>query len=457
MLKNLIHRFASWLARKTMPAALTGPQWGGTSFVDAFKKNRNPTPHELQAELKSTAWACASLNASTCAAFPPRLYVSTNDRQPNPKCQTAPVPKQAEARIRSAKHLHPRNTKAQKIEEVLDHPLISLLQQVNPIHNSFDLWELTQLYLEVHGRAFWYLDCEGPFNIPTEIWLLPTQNVTPKRNPGSNNPVDFYEYRTGHTAKDFAPEEIIFFRFPDPRDPYTGGLSPLRACFEQISLLSEFTATKSAIYDNRAIPSAVVSPDEVIGEEERDRLENQWNAKFRKGGSGRVVVAESGLKVQLLQQSLGDLAALADIKATKDDVCNAFHVPTAFFTSSTNLANLQASNTQHRAQAVAPRLQRRDEKLNEQLIPLFDQSGRLFLASEDPVPDNADHSLKQMDSDLKWGTKSINQVRSERGLEPVAWGNVPWLPLHWAPTDFLPRVNETIPRFGRNDPSLVEE
>ena len=37
---------------------------------------------------------------------------------------------------------------------------------------------------------------------------------------------------------------------------------------------------------------------------------------------------------------------------------------------------------QHQAKAIGPRLTRRDEKLNEQLVPLFDPSGRLFLASD---------------------------------------------------------------------------
>jgi len=32
------------------------------------------------------------------------------------------------------------------------------------------------------------------------------------------------------------------------------------------------------------------------------------------------------------------------------------------------------------AKAITPRLQRRDEKLNEQLIPLYDPSRRLFVA-----------------------------------------------------------------------------
>ena len=36
----------------------------------------------------------------------------------------------------------------------------------------------------------------------------------------------------------FAPGEIIHFRYPDPRDPYLGGLSPLRACWEAAALNS---------------------------------------------------------------------------------------------------------------------------------------------------------------------------------------------------------------------------
>src|SRR5262249_11809226 len=74
-LADALARLASWLRPKAMPAALGGPQWTGTSFVDSYRRHRNPTPNELLAELRNTAWACASLNAGACASFPPRLYV----------------------------------------------------------------------------------------------------------------------------------------------------------------------------------------------------------------------------------------------------------------------------------------------------------------------------------------------------------------------------------------------
>ena len=124
-----------------------------------------------------------------------------------------------------------------------------------------------------------------------------------------------------------------------------------------------------------------------------------------------MVVAESGLKVELLNQSMGDLAALADMKATKEDIANAFHVPLAFLTTQTNLANLQAAEHQHMSKAIGPRLQRRDEKLNDQLVPLFDPTGRLFLASDDPTPENLERTMQQMELDLKYGVLTINEVR----------------------------------------------
>jgi HK97 family phage portal protein len=433
---------------KTMPAALAGGQWTGTGFLDSYKRNRNPTPNELMAELKGTAWGCVSINAAVCANYAPRLFVATRRGQAPPKCLTKALPPAAERRLRDAPHLARYVKSADALVEVTDHPLLTLLRQVNPQHNSFDLWELTQTYLEVHGRAFWYLAMNPSLGVPDEIWVLPSQNVTPTRKPDSRNPIDYYEYRGGASEQRFRPDEVIFFRYPDPRDPYAGGLSPLRACFEQVALLSDYAAMKKAIYENQAVPSALVTPEEVIGEEERDRLEAQWNQRFRKGGSGRVVVAESNMRLQILSHSLGDLAQLAEVGATKEDVMNAFHVPVSYFTKETNLANLQAADHQHKSLAVAPRLTRRDQKLNEQLVPLYDPTGRLFLASDDPVPVNQELDFREREIDMKYGIVTVNEVRGQRGLPPVPWGDVPWVPANLWPT--------TQPRGGAGEPAPTE-
>jgi HK97 family phage portal protein len=333
----------------------------------------------------------------------------------------------------------------ERVEEVNDHPLLTLLRAVNPTHNAHDLWELTTLYQEVHGSAYWHLTFDA-LGVPDGIWVLPSQNVRPVHEPGSTRLVDGYEVQTREGARRLAAGEVIHFRYPDPRDPYGPGLSPLRAVFEQASLASEFLAYKRSVWANHALPSVVISPGGFISGEERGRLEAAWENRFAGGGNGRVLVAESSMSVDLVNPALGDLAALAEAGATKEEIANAFAIPLAYLTSQTNLANLQAAEHQHAALAIRPRLRRRDEKLNEQLLPLYDPTGRLFMASDDPTPRNQEHQLAREEQDLRLGVRTINEVRAERGLPPTEWGDRPWLPVGLAPTDFPDRealVEET--------------
>src|SRR5437016_13396575 len=109
-LVNFVRRVTRALP-KSMPASLRGGQWTGTGFTDAYRRNRNPTPNELMAELKGTAWGCVSINAAVCANFPPKLYVTTRRGQAPPKCLTKALPSATEPRLRAAPHLA-RHTKA---------------------------------------------------------------------------------------------------------------------------------------------------------------------------------------------------------------------------------------------------------------------------------------------------------------------------------------------------------
>lgn len=411
----MIGRILSWLSRKAAPGGAASYSASGGYAVDAYRRQREPSQRELLQELKSTAWACATINAASCASHQPKLYVETEKGQPSPKCGTKPISRKARKEMEGSSKV--------QVEEVTDHPILTLFEQVNPYLNAFDLWELTTLYQEVLGQAYWLLEF-GPMSIPNAIWPLPPQCVTPHRDSNSSNLVDYYEYRDGGAGQRFTPEEVIYFSYPDPRDPYVKGLSPLRAAFEQVQLASEFAAFKNSKFRNHALPDAILSPEEVIGEEERDRLEMQWNQKMRRGGAGKVIVGESKLHVQLLAHSMGDISALADMKATKEDIALAFGVPQPFVSGNTNMANLLASREQHAALALRPRIRRRDEKLNERLIPLFDDSGRLFLWTEDPVPEDKEFAMRRRNSAFQLGYVTVNEAREEIDLPPVAGGDV---------------------------------
>ncbi len=132
------------------------------------------------------------------------------------------------------------------------------------------------------------------------------------------------------------------------------------------------------------------------------------------------------MKVQLLSQSMGDVAAMSEMGKAKEDVANAFHVPLAFLTTQTNLANLQSAVHQHMRKAIGPRWQRRDEKLNEQMIPIYDSTRRLFLASEDPTPVDPEQQWETMRINMEFGVITTNEARHSQGLPPVPWGDKPF-------------------------------
>src|SRR5690242_15230003 len=100
LLANTLIRLGRLLHGKAVPYALTGSQWTGTGFVDSFRRDRQPTPNELLAELKNTAWSCASINAAVCANNPPALYVVTRHNQPRPVFNTLVLDPRTEKRLR---------------------------------------------------------------------------------------------------------------------------------------------------------------------------------------------------------------------------------------------------------------------------------------------------------------------------------------------------------------------
>jgi hypothetical protein len=112
LLANWLGRLSRWLGGKAGPESPIGPS-GPLGWVDAYRRHREPTPLELLAELKNTAWTCASLNASVCASFPPRLYVRTSPGQHAPRCLTRPLPLRHPLAVQCKSRDH--------IEEVIDH------------------------------------------------------------------------------------------------------------------------------------------------------------------------------------------------------------------------------------------------------------------------------------------------------------------------------------------------
>ena len=103
--------------------------------------------------------------------------------------------------------------------QISDHPILTLLDFANEFQTGQEIIELTQLHIDLAGKAYWYLP-RNQLNVPGEIWVIPPHLMRPI--PSKKDFIAGYVYKTGNEEVPFDKNEIIRFPIPDPMNPYSG-------------------------------------------------------------------------------------------------------------------------------------------------------------------------------------------------------------------------------------------
>lgn len=387
---------------------------------------------KMIAAYSSWTYKCASLNANSVAQVPLKLYVSRPARGKMVKQvnHTNVNSKTYDCYLRN-KRLTDYITKDTEIEEVLDHPFLELMRNVNPWRNSFDLKYETELFLELTGNSYWYLRGNG-LGVPAEIWVLPANRVTIVPDPVKF--IKRFEFRSSGLVnpEKFDPSEVIHFRFPNPRDVLYG-MGPLMGAANAIDVNQYMRDYEMALFKNQARPDFLMNVKGTWTPEQRKRFDEMWQQKFRGNRkAGKFAVVEGDIDVKQLGFSPKELNFLVGRKITMQEIMGIFGVPMSKVTSEdVNLANAKIGEYQYKKETIVPRLKLMEEKLNEKLMPLYDE--KLFVLYNNPVPEDEEFRLKERESNLKTGYSSINQERQKDGQESVDWGDKPLLPTNLVP------------------------
>lgn len=450
-------RFWQWATRSApVPAHLELDSAPSASFADLFGVTPTPSVASLLKQFRETVYACATINANAVASVPLCLYVRTGRGQRSPRCPTRKLARPVEKTVREQFKI----PSTDGVDEVTDHVLLTMLSQVNPVLNGFELRVMTAQYLDIAGVAYWYLETNA-LGVPSAIWLLPPQAVRAKKNKtsGSRELVDSYEYTVGQKVQTIPAEQMIVFTIPALDDPYWSTWSPARAAYESIIVTGEADAFIQALLKNQARPDVVISPTEAIGPSEAERATRKFNRRFRLAGSGGVIVMESAVKLDQLTFTPRelDMATLSDNRRKR--IANCFSVPWSMLdTADVNRANAEAGEYQHAKNAVEPRLIRYCEKLNQDLVPRYDP--RLLIWFRPFIPGNIENEVKQRAVNQRTGVTTINEERDRDGLPPVPWGDEPWLPVSVAQVsvDRTPAAQPAAPAEpkGRAEPPVGE-
>lgn len=397
---------------------------GDPGPVDSFGGIPEPEIKQLLSLYGDTVAIASKWRSDQVAGTPLRLYVSTRPGQSQPKCLTAPVRKGP-----NTDHL----AEGDDVREVLDHALKTLLDNPNP-HMSRNEWlRLIELDLCLTGDSFHYKVRENFESRPDKDF---NEGLPEHLYPLDPSAVQFvaddfgrcvgYLLQSG-TAKKFIPrEDMLYFKIINPEERYGRGRSPLRNLYERVMLSKDEMAYLSALYRNQARPDSVgtlkdASPEQVKA------TQKQFDMRFKRGGIGGVWFTSSDdfIDFKPLNWSPKDVLGTDLYKWQASQTLKGFGLNDALFSSeSSNRAVADTALYMAMRNAILPELRLIEETLNAHLITEFDE--RLIAAFDNPVPEEKDAIIKEQVLLVDANIYTINEVRSQRGLPPVAWGEEPY-------------------------------
>jgi len=401
----------------------------GNVFVmpwDSGREIMNPTDFQKQVNsFYGTVYVCASKNSQAVAAANLKLYVKKKTKEQKFLFPTKPVTKDQKKYLYSKANIYSMVRKDYELEEMTDHPVLDLFQNVNKFRNRYDLWEETGLFLELTGNCYWWVIKNQKLGIPEEMWILPSQNVEIVAD--REKFIRGYAYRKGTNVLFFPESDVIHFRYPNPADMFYG-MSPLVSCYSNVVMSDKIKDFEINLMQNQARPEGYLRTEGQLNDVIYERLKDKWESRY--GGerkAGKTLILESGLEYQPITFPPKDLGNLSMLKLSREEIANAFGVPISKLTTeAVNLANAQVGEAQYQRDTILPKLTRIEEKLNEKLLPLYDEN--LVFAYDSPVPTDKSFELSEMQFRLGSYVSPVNEIREELGMDPVDWGDVPLAP-----------------------------
>jgi len=417
---------------------------------------RQIPPNDPFAQIQNYAswvYVCANKNAQAVASIPLRMYIAKPTAKTKVIVRTKEVSKETLKFLSSQPSIAPKIKGADEIVEVAEHPFLDLISKMNPLSNRFDTFELTELFMELTGNGYWYMP-RGSLNIPDQIWCMPSQNmqVVPAKEGGL---IKGYVYRKGNILIPYEPDEIVHFKFPNPSNTYYGH-SPLSSIGLTVKLLEAMGRFELVLLDNMARPDGVLQTDQSLTDEEFERLKREWKETY--GGvnkAGQTAILEKGLTYNAITMTPKDLNYQAGRKISMQEIAACYGVPLSKLTTDdVNKANAEVGEVQYKRDTISPRMIRFQEKLNERVMPLYDDN--VFCAFDNPVPEDRQARIIERESNLRSGYSCVNEERALDGRRPVDWGEIPIMPVGMVPLGSAAPPGSAGPIPGMPEPSLPE-
>ena len=304
-----------------------------------------------------------------------------------------------------------------------------LLSNPNPFFTHSQIFKAVQNWHDVNGNAFIWTPRMG-YEYPLQMWVL---NPTRMRVVvGGDNFIQEYIYQSANNgAFRIDEKEIIHLAnlFPSSTKPdeligmNIFGKSLVSAVLPYANIDNEVSEYLQRLFVNDAVPPIIAtSPDRVDGEF-WDSLKNKWNESLP--NYQLKALLDGGMQLALPPDAQIQTSYDSVSKDVRAQISQVFGVPSGLLTGEfQNRATAEVQYAVFRQQTIDPVAKYIAEELTRHFRRFEDD---ILIEAEPYDFTDTDQQIKKEEFELKYGIKTINDARRERGYDTIKDGDVPMI------------------------------
>ena len=354
-------------------------------------------------QYREWVYACVTKNADVVASTPLRLYATRRTaarRSTGLRHKLATpvreVSRKARDEIVARSHMQKYIRLADDFVEVLEHPFLNLWEDGNPFLTGTQQKCVIVMHLDLVGDNYTLIESDAEYG-PTMLLTLPPETMKIQPRPDQRGIECYVQTREGQVkGTPIPPGDITHFKHPDPKNPLYG-MSPLEAIGLAANLYHEYNQFESALINNDGIPSTLVRTENRLSRTQELRIERKWQAKH--GGpkrAGNLAFVHGILGVDRIGFAPRDMMFQIGRKLSREDIAGVFSVPIPLLIADGSaLAQGQDAEKHHARYAIKPRCALIEEQINRDIIPKYPEGEGLFVAFDNPVPEDRAHNLER--------------------------------------------------------------
>lgn len=311
-------------------------------------------------------------------------------------------------------------------EEIFNHELLDQLNRPNNYQTGWEMKFLMGVNLVMVGKFYLYLgELTNEYDKPTGLYPLLPQFVTPIMGDTVEDLIKGYEYKlnANKTAK-YTTAQVLCVRYPSPTKLFDG-MGVVAGIPEWIDSDNFATEFNRKFFENFAQVGGYLESKDYTSPDMLDYMAKAFQeAHAGSKNAYKTVALPDGTKFTPAQRTQQEMDFINSSKDMRDKIMSGFRVPKSVLglTEDVNRANAEATDYIFATRTIKPKLDLITEFFNIYLVPRYGED--LVLGYVDPTPENLQLEIQENQAALaQQAYKTVNEVREEHGLPPIANGN----------------------------------